>query len=311
MKRLLMLWTLIPILCSGQAKNYLTYHNEIIKAEEYIVAGQFIESLNIYRNLMDNYAHIFLRDIKVAAQLSAYVNDSDNLFYFLEKGMKKGWTFKQIMKRKVFKKFKTDNRWRKLKASQWQFKKEFENSINLELRAELKEMLVKDQKRAIRVALTPIKTWRERYTNRRFVPNNRAQVRRINKIIDQVGYPGEKIIGDKSWATVIISHNEHDTIYHELRPKLYAAFERGEISAIELAIVESWRTVVNTSWKDKSFAIWEQEIEKNEAAHADSLRSTIGLRSIELNNKLIDAEKELKLKFYLSPLLGGLITVKE
>lgn len=311
MKRLLILLTLIPILCSGQTKNYLDYHNKIIKAEEYIVARQFNESLKVYRNITDTYEYVFLRDIKVAAQLSAYINDTDNLFYFLEKGMKKGWTSKEIMKRETLKKFKTDNRWKKLKANQDIYKKDFQNSINLELRTEIKEMLVEDQKRAIRVALTPIKKWRERYTNRKFVPNNRAQVRRINQIIDQAGYPGEKVIGDKSWATVMISHNEHDTIYNELRPKLYSAFERGEISAIEIAIVESWRSVVDTGWKDKSFVIWEQEIDKSEASHADSLRSSIGLRSIELNNRLIDTEKELIMKFYLSPSHGGRITVKQ
>jgi len=311
MKKLLILLALIPILCSGQTKNYLDYHNEIIKAEEYIVARQFSESLKIYRNLTDTYEHVFLRDIKVAAQLSAYINDTDNLFYFLEKGMRKGCTAKEIMKKETLTKFKADNRWERLKASQDRFKKEFENSINLELRKEIKKMLAEDQKRAIRVALTPVKKWRERYTNQKFVPNNRAQVRRINQIIDQVGYPGEKIIGGESWATVMISHNEHDTIYNELRPKLYSAFGRGEISAIELAIIESWRSVVNTGWKDKSFVIWEQEIDKNEALHADSLRSSIGLRSIELNNKLIDTEKELKMKFYLSPSHGGRIIVKQ
>lgn len=311
MKRLILLLTIIPTICSGQTKNYLDYHNEIIKAEEYIVARQFGESLKIYRNLTDTYKHVFLRDIKVAAQLSAYVNDTDNLFYFLEQGMKKGWTSKEIMKRETLKKFKTDSRWKKIKTKQDQFKEDFENSINLELRKEIKEMLVKDQKRAIRVALTPVKKWRERYTNRKFVPNNRNQVRRINKIIDQIGYPGEKIIGDKSWATVIISHNEHDTIYNELRPKLYSAFERGEISAIEIALIETWRTGVDTGWKDKAFLIFEQDAGTVEIVHADSLRQRIGLRSIELNNKLIGTEKELGMKFYLSPSHGGLITIKE
>lgn len=311
MKRLIILLTIIPTICSGQTTNYLDYHNEIIKAEEYIVARQFGESLKIYRKLTDTYAHVFLRDIKVAAQLSAYISDTDNLFCFLEHGMKKGWTLKEIMKRQTLKKFKTDKRWEKLKINQDQFKKEFQNSINLDLRKEVREMLVKDQKRAIRVALTPVKKWREIYTNRKFIPNNRQQVRRINKIIDEVGYPGEKIIGDKSWATVMISHNEHDTIYNELRPKLYSAYMRGEISAIEIALIETWRTGVDTGWKDKAFLIFEQDAGAVDIVHADSLRQRIGLRSVELNNKLIGTEKELGMKFYLSPSHGGLITIKE
>lgn len=312
MKRLpILLLTITSILCSGQTKNYLEYHNEIIKAEEFIVTRQFNKSLEIYRRLEDKFEHMFLRDIKVAAQLAAYSNDLDNLFHFLEIGMKKGWTSKEIMKIKTFKKFRNDNGWIKLKANQDQFKKEFENSINLQLRTEIKEMFKEDQKRALRVALTPTKKWRERYTNQKFVPNNRVQVRRINQIIDQLGYPGEKIIGDKSWATVIISHNEHDTIYSELRPKLYSAFERGELSAIDLAIIETWRIVVDTDRKEKGFIIWGDEITKSESIKGNSLRQSIGLRSIELNNELIQTEKELDMKFYLSPFHGGLITVKD
>jgi hypothetical protein len=131
MKRLLVLLTLIPILCSGQTNNYFDYNNEIIKAEEYIVAGQFIKSIKIYRDLTDAYRHVFLRDIKIAAQLSAYTNDTDNLFYFLEKGMKKGWSSKEIMKTETLKKFKDDSRWKELKDNQDQFEKEFKSSINL------------------------------------------------------------------------------------------------------------------------------------------------------------------------------------
>ena len=137
------------------------------------------------------------------------------------------------------------------------------------------------------------------------------QVRRINQIIDQIGYPGEKIIGDKSWVTVIISHNEHDTIYSRLRPKLYKAFERGELAAANLAVIETWRVAVDTNGKDQGFVIWNEEVSLEQAMHADSLRCTIGLRSIQLNNDLIETEKELKMKFYLSPFHGGLITVKD
>jgi hypothetical protein len=307
----LVLFALIPTLCFGQTDNYLDYHNKIIRAEEYIVAKQFNEAIVVFRNLTDTYEHVFLRDIKVAAQLAAYVNDTDNLFYFLEKGMKKGWTEKEIMKIEHLRKFKNDDRWRKLKAERGNLKKEFENSINLELRNEVRTMFSEDQKKALIVALTPVKKWRERYTNRKFVPQNRSQVRRINKIIDHAGYPGEKIIGDRSWATVIISHNEHDTIYNELSPKLYEALRRGELSAIDLAIIETWRTVVDTDRKEKGFVIWNETINSSEAMKADSLRQTIGLRSIELNNKLLHTAKELKMEFFLSPFHGGIITVRD
>lgn len=310
MKSFLLLLFFLPVFCSAQAPNYLAYHQQITQAEEHLVARQFPESLKIYHQLTTTYPHVFLRDLKVASQLAAYTKDTANLYFFLEKAMRKGWTAKQFLKRETLRPLKSEERFKKLLASESQLKKEFENSIHLPLRTEIKQMLAADQKRALRVALTPGKKWREQYTTKKFVPQNRAQVRRVNQIIDQVGYPGEKIIGDHSWATVLISHNEHDSIYQQLRPKLYAVLERGEISAIELAIVESWRRVVDTNGQDQAFVIWEQEISSEQAAHADSLRSSIGLRSIALNNQLLDLEKELKMKFYLSPSHGGRIIVK-
>lgn len=311
MKRLLLLLTLVPVLGSAQTNNYLDYHKEIIKAEKHIVNREFKESLKIYRNLVDKYEFVFLRDIKVAAQLSGYVNDAENLYYFLEKGMRKGWTLKNIKKHDHLKKYKSSSRWKALKDNQDNYQKEFHQSINSDLRTEVQKMFVKDQKRALRVALTPIKTWRQRYINRKFVPNNRMQVRQINQMIDQIGYPGEKIIGDKSWVTVIISHNEHDTIYNLLRPKLYKALESGEFAAADLAIIETWRVAVDTNGNDQGFVIWNQAVSSEQAIRADSLRGTIGLRSIQLNNDLIETENELKMKFYLLPFHGGLITVKD
>ena len=122
MKRLLLIFfTLIPLLCSGQARGYLEYHNEIIKAEEFIVARQFKESLKIYRSVFDNYEHVFLRDIKVAAQLSAYLNRTDDLFYLLEKGMKKGWTAKEIRKVKIFKKLQARPRMERTQSQRDRF----------------------------------------------------------------------------------------------------------------------------------------------------------------------------------------------
>ncbi|QNF34403.1 hypothetical protein HUW51_17355 [Adhaeribacter swui] len=258
MKNICLLLLLLPVFCSAQTLNYLAYHQQITQAEEHLVARQFPESLKIYLQLTATYPHVFLRDLKVATQLAAYTKDTANLYFFLEKAMLKGWTSKQILKRKTLQPFKSNDQFKKLLAREDQFQKAFENNINLTLRTEIKQMLAADQKRALRVALTPGIKWRERYTKQKFVPHNRAQVRRINQIMDQVGYPGEKIIGDHSWATVLISHNEHDSIYQQLQPKLYAALERGEISAIELAIVESWRRVVDTSGQDQAFVIWEQ-----------------------------------------------------
>src|SRR5690349_14499758 len=119
MKRLVaLILNLLPFFGISQPDNYLSYHQSVRNAEEHIVNKRFRESLDIYLDLSKKYDYTFLRDCKVAAQLAAYTGDKDNLFYFLEKGMKKGWTLKQIKKSKYIKKFKTDQIWRKLKGNQ-------------------------------------------------------------------------------------------------------------------------------------------------------------------------------------------------
>ena len=94
MPKFLTLLTLLPLFCAGQTPNYLDYHTKIRQAEECITADQFQESLQINRQLTNSYHYVFLRDMKVAAQLPNYVKDTANLFFYLEKAMKKGWTTK-------------------------------------------------------------------------------------------------------------------------------------------------------------------------------------------------------------------------
>lgn len=308
---LLLLLILLPVAALTQDVDYLDYHHQIIRGEKAIVEREFEASLNIYRQLAETYEFAFLRDVKNAVQLSAYINDTTNLYFFLQIGMRKGWSINQIKRIPGYRKFRHSERWRNLKAHRNQFEADFNTGINRELRAEMKKMLAQDQRRALRVALTPGNKWRERYTNQKFVPNNRKQVRRINEIIDRHGFPGEKVIGDRSWATVIISHNEHDTIYKELRPKLYTALRRGELAPIELAMIETWRTVIDTERKEKGFLIWSETVSQLDAKKADSLRQTIGLRSVELNNQLIQTGEDLKMEFYLTPFHGGIIYIKD
>lgn len=293
-------------------RDYRPYHTLVLSIEKDIAARAFSTALDKYSQLFQQYDFIFLRDIQMAAQLAAHERDTVRLFHLLEKGMTRGWEWKTIRKNTIFKSYGADPRWASLSKRRSQLEEAFQNSINLPVREEVKRMLVRDQLRAIKVALTPVKRWREWHTNNRFVPHNRAMVRRINEIIDESGYPGEMLIGDRSWATVIISHNEHDSIYYQsLRPKLLKALDHGQLAPIDFAQLETWRRGVDSQWKEQAFVIFEQTVTSEQAATADQLRAAINLRSIELNNKLIALEQELHMDFHLSPYHGGLITVKD
>lgn len=63
MKRLLYLLIFIPMLSRAQVNNYLSYHREIVRAEEHLANREFKESLAIYRSLSDRYEHVFRQEL--------------------------------------------------------------------------------------------------------------------------------------------------------------------------------------------------------------------------------------------------------
>ena len=84
-----------------------------------------------------------------------------------------------------------------------------------------------------------------------------------------------------------------------MRPSLLEALKRGEISPYELAQMEDWKAAGLTNHDSTSVGFIGKI--QNEAAlkNVNRNRSAIGLRSIELRNKLIDLEKLTGMNLYL------------
>ena len=94
----------------GQA-NYLQYHKEIIKCEELIAEGKFKDAINSFDSIFDHFDFAFLRDYKLATELSAFEQDSKSCFRFMRLAILHGWTLKSIQKNRSLSYLHRDPLW--------------------------------------------------------------------------------------------------------------------------------------------------------------------------------------------------------
>lgn len=291
----------------GQANNYMTYHQGVIRCEQLIAEQKIEEALHSLNALFEKFDFVFLREYQLATELSVCEQDYASAFRFLRLGIQGGWTLKSIKKSKNLKPLQGDPRWKDLEEAYDSLRKIYASKLNLPLRKEVYEMLKADQKIAFKVFLRIGEKSKTRYSMKAFVPHSEKTLARLNEILTEYGYPGERLIGNGWWTSVNLGHHNSsskeyvlkDTLYLNLRPKLLESIERGELHPKEFAIIEDWRHAV-IHHHDKSLHGFLGKIpDDSELLLVNQNREGIGLRSIELRNKLLDVEKETGLNLYL------------
>jgi hypothetical protein len=128
----------------------------------------------------------------------------------------------------------------------------------------------------------------------------------LDRILGQYGYPGEKLIGNNFWMSTILGHhnsistqyNKNDTIYNYLKPKLWIALERGEMSPYEYALIDNWFIAVSSDRSEKSYG-YIDGLSSEDILRSNQLRKSIGARSIETRNDLVDIQEKTGIDFYL------------
>jgi hypothetical protein len=138
------------------------------------------------------------------------------------------------------------------------------------------------------------------------------------KILDDQGYPGEQLIGNNYWMSTILSHHNsiskeyvnQDTLYNFIKPKLIKAIENGQISPYEFAMIDDWYIAVNSGRTQTGYGFLNPPLSST-LTETNKLREKIGLRTIELRNKLVDVENETGINFYLPDWIKGKIKVEQ
>ena len=297
--------------------DYKEYHNQILEAEKLLSEEAFGEALVRYEKVFERYDFIFLRDYKVASQLALYLGDRNKAFDYIKKGIAAGWHLKDIRKNKYLKALQDDPQWKTIEQSYTNLRAEYLGKIDGVTREKVQLMFKKDQKKAMGALFRIGNKSQEKYGSKKFAPHSENQMHELIDILEKDGYPGERNIGNNFWMATVISHhnsisqeyNSKDTLYNFIRPKLIRAIENGEMSPYEFALVDDWQKAVVSERNTVGYGFLISPKE-NTLSETNQLRQKIGLRSIELRNKLVEVEGKTGMNFYLPDWIKGKIYIE-
>ncbi|MGI9530464.1 hypothetical protein [Lutimonas sp.] len=309
----------LGVTTTNDTLNYKNYHLKVLEAETLIANEKYQSALDIYHNLFATYSFVFLREYKVASQLAVLLNHQAVAFDILEKGILGGWSKKSINKNQFLSEFLKEEKSKDIMSSYEKLNLTFKSRLNDSLRNQVHDMFKRDQKLAIKALFKLSSTSQDKYAERKFAPNSENQMQKLDLMLRETGYPGQKIIGNDIWMSTILSHHnsisqayaEKDSLYPNVRPRLLLAIDQGELSPFEFAMIDEWRLATLTNPTEVSYGFLKAP-KKNQLRRSDSLRKAIGIRSVLLRNKLVDIEEKTGMDLYLfgSPWVKGKIELQ-
>jgi len=157
-----------------------------------------------------------------------------------------------------------------------------------------------------------------KYGERKFAPKNELRLRRVLEIIEDYGYPGERLIGNEPWMMGIVGRRNQisqefckkDTIYQSMKPTLLTSITKGEMSPALYAFIDDWFITSESGCETGSYGFL-AELKPDDITRSNRLRKKIGLRDVETHNRLIDIQKQTGMWFYLWPKGNSRITLSE
>lgn len=321
-KDLIVLSSLICSLtaCTNNSKrvtNYSNYHAKIIAAEEHISKEEYEKAITLYEETFENFDFIFLRDRQVLTQLYLFTGDMGKGLASIKKGITNGWELQDLKDHKILQDHLGDTEWQVIEEQYDDLHKQFLNRIDSNARKEVQLMFQKDQELAMTIALMEDESEQEEYVMERFPSHSESQLRKLIDHVETKGYSGEFLIGNNFWASTILSHHnsiaqdyvEKDTLYEFIKPKLTQSLKKGYLSPYEFALMEDWKKAVLTDGEESIYGYLKSPNESN-IKEIDEARSEIGLRSIELRNKLIDIEEKTGIDLHLPDWVDGKIIIE-
>lgn len=178
------------------SQNYIDFQKNITRAEIAILDSNYTEASRIYYDLFQNYDFVFLGNCVSACQSAIAINNDTLAFYFAERAIKHGLKMNQIETEKTLKLLQTKPQWKAFSANYDSLRAIYTKSVNWELRKKINELNDRDQ------------LWRDRHEiqwwNLLWKPLiKRRWYKELEKIVEielvplinQYGYPGEKLIG--------------------------------------------------------------------------------------------------------------------
>lgn len=196
--------------------------------------------------------------------------------------------------------------WSVIKSQYDSLRNVYNQNIDQEIRAEVREMSLKDQRKGLGAAFRIGSNSKDRFSEEKFAPLNEKHALRLLEIIENDGFPGEKLVGYEPWGQGILSrHNsisqsycKSDTLYQYMKPILLTSIKKGNLSPASYAWIDDWFITVESGWSTSSYG-YVNQIKKEEVDKSNDMREQIGLRKVETRNLLIDIQSQTQMDFYL------------
>ena len=295
------------VINAGEHQDYEFYHQQVIKAETLIASENYTEALLLYEQLFIDYDLIFLREYQIASQLAFYDGNMQKSLEYIKQGILSGWEIKSIKKNEYLTPLFKDEAWKSIKKEYPNLQAQYESKLNQNIREQVKKMYAKDQKKALKALLRLSSKSQDKYAENKFAPHSEQQMAEFSAILESNGYPGEKLIGNSTWMSTILSHhnsistayNVKDTIYPKLQPKLIEALKNGQMSPYEYVAIDDWYRTVRYDRKEVTYGILDPPSASN-LSKTNELREKIFVRPYELRDELMAIEENTGMSLYLS-----------
>ena len=295
------------VINAGEHQDYEFYHQQVIKAETLIASENYTEALLLYEQLFIDYDFIFLREYQIASQLAFYDGNIQKSLEYIKQGILSGWEIKSIKKNEYLTPLFKDEVWKLIEKEYPNLQAQYESKLNQNIREQVKKMYAKDQKKALKALLRLSSKSQDKYAENKFAPHSEQQMAEFSAILESNGYPGEKLIGNSTWMSTILSHhnsistayNVKDTIYPKLQPKLIEALKNGQMSPYEYVAIDDWYRTVRYDRKEVTYGILDPPSASN-LSKTNELREKIFVRPYELRDELMAIEENTGMSLYLS-----------
>ena len=300
--------------------DYGTYHQQVMELEGLLVQEKYKLALDKYEKLIDSYPFVFLREHQVATQIALFLNMQEKAIVYMQRGIKAGWKWRDIRKNGLLSKLKGTDSWKKSKAEYAALREDYLERLQQDLRAEVKKMYKKDQRKAFFALFTFGPNGQTRYAERHFAPHSEVQIAQVKHILQAFGYPGERLVGNNYWMSTILSHhnsistdyNQQDTLYASIRPALEVALLEGELSPFSFALIDDWYLASSKDRNGETYGFL-QQVTAAQLEFTNKLRQRIYLRTVELRNQLVEVESKTGMDLFLpgNSWVGGNIEIRE
>jgi len=248
-----------------------------------------------------------LRDVMLAAELSAYLQEEAQVYRFLRLGMRNGWTLKNIKNSGLLGTYTNGPAWDDAVSAYDSLHQAYEDGLDHVLRKEVRGMYRRDQWMAMQALFRIGDKQQEEYGEQQFAPHSEKQMALLHGMLLNQGYPGEQLIGNSWWLSTVLSHHnsiskaylERDVLYPYLRPKLLEAIEKGQLHPNEFMLIEDWREAVRSDHGSTAYGFMGEVPDQKTMDAINRNRDTLGMRSVALRNAMIQLEKEMGMDFQL------------